>query len=224
MTPKRTRPRSPAAGPATQEPATPPPPGIARRRFLRGTLRSVLGAAGLFGLARPAPAKSGAGGFTKSLLEDSEFAYISPLLGGGEQRRESSCHAELWYGWIDNSVIVNVSRSGWKSRAVGRGLTSARVWIGNHGRWRTRWSAFIGGLNEAFREAPHFDAIVEEIPKSEAPAMLEQTLRLYRKKYPAEIADWEGRMRSGIADGSRVLLRYRPPTDLLTAVKSPAEH
>jgi hypothetical protein len=35
-------------------------------------------------------------------------------------------------------------------------------------------------------------------------------LALYDQKYPDEIGKWREPMRQGYADGSRVLIRYRP--------------
>ena len=40
--------------------------------------------------------------------------------------------------------------------------------------------------------------------------MLDRLLANYEKKYPEEMGDWRVPMRSGFADGSRVLIRYRP--------------
>ena len=39
-------------------------------------------------------------------------------------------------------------------------------------------------------------------------ALLDRLLERYETKYPAEIADWRDKMRSGYADGSRTLIRY----------------
>jgi hypothetical protein len=132
-------------------------------------------------------------------LERSPYVYVSPLQANG---KESSCHAELWYAWLDASVVVIVSSDRWKATAVARGLDRARVWVGDHGRWKS-WT---GGHNEAFREAPHFDARVEKL---EDPLMIDRLLAVYEEKYPNEISKWRDRMRSGFADGSRILLRYR---------------
>jgi len=154
---------------------------------------------------REARAKTGPskrGDFSKAHLEKSEFAYISPLDSRGA---ESTCHAELWYAWLDGSVVVIVSSDGWKARAVAKGRDRARVWLGNHGRWK----GWFGSRNEAFRQAPSFDARVERI---ESDAKLDALLAVYETKYPAEIASWRDRMRSGFKDGSRVILRYRPTT------------
>lgn len=172
-----------------------------RRRFLRmGAALAAAAPLSWIALALPRrvharAAKSDEG----RLLSESEFAYISPLLAGG---RESSCHAELWYAWLDDSVVVNVSAKGWKARALDRGHARARVWVGNHGRWRG-WF----GKNESFREGHHFDARAS-IVRDEA--LLERLLATYEHKYPAEIATWRDRMRSGYRDGSRVLIRYLP--------------
>jgi hypothetical protein len=39
--------------------------------------------------------------------------------------------------------------------------------------------------------------------------MIDRLLAVYEEKYPNEISKWRDRMRSGFADGSRILLRYR---------------
>jgi hypothetical protein len=135
-----------------------------------------------------------------TLLEESPFVYISPLLQNGE---ESSCHAEVWFAWIDDSIIVTVARDRWKAVALARDLNGAHIWVGNHGRWKT----MLGGRNEDFRGAPNFIATAEKV---DDPKMIDRLLTAYEKKYPDEIGKWADRMRSGNADGSRLLIRYRP--------------
>jgi hypothetical protein len=135
-----------------------------------------------------------------SLLEESDFVYISPLLANGQ---ESTCHGEVWYGWLDGAVVINTAPSTWKSRALAKGHDRARVWVGNHGRWKR-----MLGNNEAFRAAPHFDARGESV-KGDG-ALLDALLALYEKKYPAEIASWRDKMRDGYHSGERLLLRYTP--------------
>jgi hypothetical protein len=132
-------------------------------------------------------------------FEASEFAYITPRTSDGG---ESSCHGEVWYGWLDGGVVIITSAASWKARALERGLPDARIWVGNHGRWK--------GLifhNEDFRKAASFEASGAVVRDGE---LLTRLLALYESKYPAEIADWRERMRSGFADGSRVLIRYAP--------------
>lgn len=176
-----------------------------RRRFIE-----ILGGLALNGVAiglgftanravAAEPMKAGKLSVPKELLEKSSFVYISPLLENGQ---ESSCHAELWFAWIDDRVVVNVSSDRWKATALTRGLDRARIWVGDHGRWK----GMLGRRNEEFRGAPHFDARVERVDDE---STLDRLLAAYEKKYPDEIASWRDAMRSGVADGSRVVLRYR---------------
>jgi hypothetical protein len=136
----------------------------------------------------------------EALLEDSPFVYISPLRSDGA---ESRCHGELWYAWLDDSVVVTVASDRWKASALSKGLDRARVWVGDHGRWKN----WYGGNNEAFRAAPSFEA---RVSRADEPGLLERLLDVYERKYPDEIASWREPMRAGNADGSRVLLRYVP--------------
>ncbi len=135
-----------------------------------------------------------------ALLEKSDFVYISPLLANG---KESTCHGEVWYGWIDGAVVINTAPGTWKGRALAKGLDRARIWVGNHGRWKQ-----LFGRNEDFRKAPSFDAKVESVKNDDA--LIDALLALYEKKYPAEIADWRDEMRTGYQTGDRLLLRYTP--------------
>ncbi len=140
----------------------------------------------------------------KALLE-SEFAYVSPLLGDG---RESRCHGEVWYGWLDDAVVIITAKSTWKARALDRGLDRARIWVGNHGRWKGWFRN-----NEAFRQAPHFDVRGK---RARDPALFERLMAVYAKKYPAEFPDWEERQRSGFASGERLLIRYSTVEEAVT--------
>lgn len=179
-----------------------PESGLTRRLFLT---RLGVGAVGLAwalpGRPRPVIAKQPeATSLPIALLEQSPFIYVSPLLRDGQ---ESRCHAELWFAWIDDSIIVTVAKDRWKATALARGLNGAHIWVGNHGRWKT----MLGGRNEDFRGAPNFIATGEQV---DDPKMIDRLLTVYAKKYPDEIAKWSDRMRSGNADGSRILIRYRP--------------
>jgi hypothetical protein len=175
---------------------------LTRRLFLT---RLGVGAVGLAwalpGRPRPVIAKEAeTGALPIDRLEKSAFVYVSPLLGNGE---ESSCHAELWFAWIDDSIIVTVAKDRWKAKALDRGLTGAHIWVGDHGRWKR----MLGGHNEDFRTAPNFIATAEKV---DDPKMIDRLLAVYSKKYPNEIGKWSDRMRSGNADGSRIMIRYRP--------------
>ena len=174
-------------------------PGI---RYLIGR-REFIGAGigfALWPLSGTARAAAGSlPGTTRSALAASPYVYVSPLKSDGS---ESSCHAEVWYAWLDGAAVVTVSSEGWKARSIDRGLDRARIWVGDHGH--------LKGLNSgstAFRKGPSFEARAEKLSDS---ALLERVLSVYDQKYPEEIEKWRTRMREGHAEGTRVLIRYRP--------------
>ena len=173
-----------------------------RRSFLTSVAAGVACSIGLPGLLRAASHAASALTLpkaTRELLTSSPYVYISPLKMDGE---ESRCHGEVWYAWIDGAVVVTVASDRWKARALKRGLHGARIWVGDHGRWKG-----VLANNEAFREAPSFGARGEIVTDEQ---VLEQLLAAYDQKYPKEIGRWRDRMRSGYHDGSRVLIRYVP--------------
>ncbi len=178
-------------------PCAPAATGLAlhRRAFLAGTL-AALALPWLPRTARAAPELPEA---TRGALETSPYVYVSPLRRDGS---ESTCHAEVWFAWIDGAVVLITARTGWKVRALARGLDRARIWVGDRGRWRG-----VLGHNEAFRSAPSFVARAEE---SKQAALLDRLLAAYDRKYPDEIPRWRDRMRSEFASGQRALLRYVP--------------
>ena len=55
-----------------------------------------------------------------------------------------------------------------------------------------------------------FDTVEARGEKVKDAALLDRLLAAYETKYPAEIADWRDKMRSGYADGTRTLVRYTP--------------
>lgn len=178
---------------------------LSRRQFLErigaGALGLNFGLIALTGLPRPASAKPpDVTSQPIGLLEKSRYVYVSPLLRDG---KESRCHAEVWFAWLDDSVVVTVAKDRWKANALARGLTGARIWVGEYGRWKTT----LGGRNDDFLHAPNFFATAERVHDGE---MLERLLAVFAKKYPSEIAKWADKMRSGHADGSRIMIRYRP--------------
>jgi hypothetical protein len=136
---------------------------------------------------------------TVAALGTSGLVYVSPLKSDGS---ESTCHGEVWFGWIDGAVVLITGAERWKSRALGKDLDGARIWVGDHGRWKG-----LVTKSEGFRKAPHFDARAAAV-KDEA--LLERLLAIYDVKYPEEIGAWRDKMRSGFHDGSRVLIRYMP--------------
>jgi hypothetical protein len=170
---------------------------IDRRSFLGSVFASLatffISASPVARAATPVSAK------LQTTLRDSTYVYVSPLRPKGE---ESSCHGEVWYSWIDGSVVLITSKESWKARSLRKGRDRARVWVGNYGRWK----GFLG-RNEDFRKGPSFEARASE---SRDKKLLDQMLESYEIKYPEEIADWRDKMRSGFEDETRVLIRYTP--------------
>jgi hypothetical protein len=167
--------------------------GLTRRELIQ------LGVGAAAALAWPERSRAGGlGADVTALLEKSGFVYVSPLLDSGA---ESRCHGEVWFGWLDGSVVLITSKESWKARALGRGLARTRIWVGDHGR--------VGRVlgSDAFRAAPSFDARASEAKDA---ALLDRLMAAYRKKYPDEIGSWEPRFRSGVASGERILIRYEP--------------
>jgi hypothetical protein len=176
----------------------------AKRRTARAsdlTRRELLqlGVGAVTALAWPRRARAAQlGADVEALLEKSGFVYVSPLLASGA---ESRCHGEVWFGWLDGSVVLITSQQAWKARALERGLARARVWVGDHGR--------VGRVlgRDAFRAAPSFEARAR---REKDPGVLERLMPVYRRKYPAEIESWEPKFRSGVASGERIMIRYEP--------------
>jgi hypothetical protein len=155
----------------------------------------------LLPFAAPVRARAAAGlpDATRTALAESPYVYVSPLRSDGS---ESRCHGEVWFGWIDAAVVVNTSLDSWKAIAIDRGLDRARIWVGDFGRWKK-----MVGKDETFRDGPSFDARAEIANET---GLIDVLLEQYDGKYPAEIAEWRDKMKKGVADGSRVLIRYRP--------------
>lgn len=175
---------------------------ISRRSFLIASAGLALWPLARPALAAPRARAVAAAAVSPELaaaLDSSPYVYVSPLRADGN---ESTCHGEVWFAWLDGAVVLTSATTTWKARAVARDLDRARVWVGDHGRWKA-----MVGRNEAFRAAPSFVARASVVKDT---ALLERMLAVFEKKYPAEIGRWRDRMRAENADGRRVLLRYTP--------------
>jgi len=180
----------------------------AKRRMARASDRSALltrrvlirlGLGAAAALALPPRARAALPADVNGLLERSSFVYVSPLKSDGA---ESRCHNEVWFGWLDGSVVLITAHTSWKARALAKGLARARIWVGDFGR--------VGrmlGSSDAFRQGPSFEARAEQSHDS---ALLGRLMETYRRKYPSEIESWEPRMRAGFESGDRSLIRYTP--------------
>jgi len=169
-----------------------------RRRFLGALLATV--ATPLMARAARAAGNEGlkSPGIVAS-LEKSPYIYVSPLKKDGQ---ESTCHGEVWFAWIDGAAVIITARDRWKARSLASGLDRARLWVGDYGRWKQ-----LVGRNEDFRKAPSMDTRARFVKE---PAVLDQLIAAYEKKYPAEIRSWREKFRTGFASGERVLIAYQP--------------
>ena len=155
--------------------------------------RQFLGTLPLLTLAAPGMAETTGGSDDSELRLDSPLIYISPLKSDGSLSR---CQAEVWFAEVDGALYVVTQSDAWRARAVSRGLTAARIWVGDQGVWRRgRYT---------------------DLPSARAEAAFEQTAETQARvldalgdKYSAEWGRWGPRFRKGLTQRSRVMLRYR---------------
>ena len=155
----------------------------------RRTLLVGAALAPLVGLGRGVAAQAAAP------LDASKLVYITPLKGNGE---ESQCKAEIWFAHVDGNVFVVTSSDAWRAKAVGRGLDRARMWVGEFGVW--------SDADGAFRNAPELMATAALETNGDTQ---ERVLAAMGGKYGDEgWSRWGPRFEKGLADGSRVMIRY----------------
>jgi hypothetical protein len=133
---------------------------------------------------------------TRAALEKSPLIYLSPLRSDGA---ESTCHGEVWYVQDGAELLVVTAADRWKALAVRRGLDRARIWVGDFGQWKKS--------DGRFKTGPSF---VAKARFGAEGSVIDAPLAAFGAKYPDEWGKWEPRFRKGLADGSRVLIRYRP--------------
>jgi hypothetical protein len=168
---------------------------FSRRHILRtaGALAALglLPAAGR--AADPAPASTES---IAAALAATDLVYLSPLKADGA---ESRCQAEVWFVADGTDIFVVTATGAWRARAIRGGQPHARIWIGNLGVW-TRTEG-------RYRTLAQVDAVGTFVEDEIEQA---RVLDLFGSKYPFSWLRWGPRFRNGLADGSRVMLRYRP--------------
>ncbi len=134
---------------------------------------------------------------TRDALGTSPLVYASALKRDGS---ESRCHAEVWFVRDGDGALVVTSAEAWRARAIGKGLTRARLWVGDFGAWSGKAddSRYQAGL-----------AFLAEASLEKSQAAHDHALVLFGSKYTKEWGSWGPRFKNGLADGSRVLIRYR---------------
>lgn len=129
-------------------------------------------------------------------IDSSDLIYLTPIRSNGQ---ESSCQAEVWFVADGTDLYIVTAAEAWRAQAVKKGLTRARIWIGDLGQWR--------GTKGKYKTLPQTEASAVEITSAERK---ETILNGFGKKYPVSWIVYESRFKNGLADGSRVMLRYRP--------------
>ena len=163
-----------------------------RRLIVAGGSLTV---AGLAGVNPRLGAQGNAVGLPQALVK-SELVYLSPLRSDGTL---SQCQAEVWFAYVDDAIYVVTASDAWRARAVTQGLGQTQVWVGDVGQWRSS--------REAYLQLPRLKAQADFVREQSAQS---RVLAAMGGKYSAEWGVWGPRFRNGLADGSRVMLRYRP--------------
>jgi hypothetical protein len=168
------------------------------RRTILGTAAGVTVFGLLPGVGRAAApsALAGRADEVSAALAATDVVYLTPLRADGA---ESRCQAEVWFVADGTDVYVVTAVEAWRARAVRSGLEGARIWIGDLGVWT--------GTDGRYRSLPQVDAAAAFVT---ADADQQRVLELFGSKYPVSWVLWGPRFRNGLADGSRVMLRYRP--------------
>ncbi len=162
------------------------------RRTWIGLMASALPAA----LVWPRTAHAGLPEATRTALANSEVVYLTPLKSDGA---ESKCKAEIWFVEDGGSVFVVTASTAWRARAIAKGLTKARLWVGDFGTWTK--------ANDAFRSAPMLETVGSVVTEADVQS---RVLGHMGEKFRSGWLVWGPRFRDGIKDGSRVMLRYTP--------------
>ncbi len=129
----------------------------------------------------------------------SDLIYVAGLAGDGKLSR---CQAEVWFVPHAGALCVVTAADSWRARAAGLGGV-AKVWVGDVGQWQQ--------ADAAYQQLP---ALIAQASVEADSASHEQALALFGKKYPGSWASWGPRFKKGLADGSRVLIRYQPVPDV----------
>ena len=132
----------------------------------------------------------------RAAAETSPLIYLTPIQSNGA---ESRCQAEIWFASVGGAMYVVTATEAWRAEAIRQGLSKARIWVGDVGSWH--------GADGKWKSLPTLGATAS----IETDATVQgQVLEVMGGKYSAEWDTWGPRFRKGLADGSRVMLKYEP--------------
>jgi hypothetical protein len=125
---------------------------------------------------------------------ESRLIYLSPFKTTGELSR---CQAEVWYVQDGAQMFVVTQADAWRARAISQGLAKTQVWVGDVGQWQSSGGRYKS-LPAHMAQGAHVTDRAEH----------GRVLDIFGKKYTSEWGSWGPRFENGLADGSRVLLKY----------------
>ena len=117
-------------------------------------------------------------------LESSKYVYVASTRKDGKLSKP----AEIWFLWHKGAVYVATPKETWRVRRIKAGRPQAKIWVGTP-------------------TGPSFVATGALVNSPEINAVMFET---FAKKYGEHWSSYEERFRSGLKDGSRVLVRYTP--------------
>ncbi|HEY2387331.1 MAG TPA: hypothetical protein VGK30_10240 [Candidatus Binatia bacterium] len=117
-------------------------------------------------------------------LGSATYVYIST------QRKDGSFGkpAEIWFMWHDGAVWVGTPPTTWRVKRIKHKRPNAKIAVGKP-------------------DGPSFEAVGSIVKDAKIADLLRET---YAKKYPDRWPGFAERFKAGLADGSRVLVRYVP--------------
>lgn len=159
-----------------------------RREHLLG-LGTLIGGAALLGRPEQSQAATWPAG-----ADSSRLIYISPLKGDASL---STCQAEVWFMPDGDDLLVVTQSDSWRAKAIGKGRDVAKIWVGDVGVW---------SRNPQYVDLP---SVMAQASLVTDPAVHASMLDKFGTKYTDEWPVWGPRWETGLADGSRVMIRYQ---------------
>jgi hypothetical protein len=149
----------------------------------RSSTRIVVAGALLLS-ATVAAAAAGLSAAIKADLASSKYIYVATTRKSGALGKP----AEIWFLYHNGAVYVASPPTTWRVRRIKAGRTQARIAVGKP-------------------DGPSFMATGALVNEPEVYPVLFAT---YAKKYGGDWTKYEDRFRTGLKDGSRVLIKYTP--------------
>lgn len=120
----------------------------------------------------------------QTALQTSRYVYIASSRKDGSYGKP----AEIWFMYHQGAVWVASSTTSWRARRIRAGRPRATIAVGR-----------VGG--------PTFTATGAIVADQ---TLYNEMYRTFARKYPDGWPKYEKRFRDGLADGTRVLIRYQP--------------